>query len=210
MSGAVDVYFDFRSPYAFFAAERIARGDVALPAGVAWRWRPVSINVLLNLQAGRPPLASYTDPLAPTKRRYVFEDVQHLSAHYEIPFEVPEPLRPDTVPALTAFTLLEDNGPIQHSFRSAVFDAIWRRRLNVGDRETLTRIATETDVDPGIIDRAHDHQAQGELVARSVDLYGSNGVFGVPMFVWNDERYFGADRLDVVQAAVSKCRCRVA
>ncbi len=206
MPETVDVHFDFRSPYAYFAAVRIARGDAILPPGVTWRCQPVSINVLLNLQAGREPTAPYADPLAPAKRQYVFEDVRHCGAHYGIPFMLPNPLRPNTVPAMAAFELLEADIDAQRRFLPAVFDAIWRQQKDVGDPRMLAEIAKGADVDVAVIDRALTHEAQNDLIARSARLYETVGVFGVPTFIWNKERFFGVDRLDMVCAAVAKAR----
>jgi hypothetical protein len=53
MIATVDAYYDFRSPYAYFANHRIRDGSFTLPPSAAWQWRPVSIDILLNLQAGR-------------------------------------------------------------------------------------------------------------------------------------------------------------
>jgi hypothetical protein len=67
MTTRIDVFYDFRSPYAFFASHRIRRGDF-VRSDVGWRWQPVSIDILLNLQAGRESFAPYVDPLSGPKR----------------------------------------------------------------------------------------------------------------------------------------------
>jgi 2-hydroxychromene-2-carboxylate isomerase len=58
----IEAYYDFRSPYAYFANHRIRQGLFVSPVPVKWFWRPVSIDVLLNLQAGRDAWAVYSDP----------------------------------------------------------------------------------------------------------------------------------------------------
>ena len=42
----VDFYYDFRSPYAYLASQQLG---VLASKGAAIRWKPVSIDVLLNL-----------------------------------------------------------------------------------------------------------------------------------------------------------------
>lgn len=107
MAEQVDVYYDFRSPYAYFAAWRILRERLAAPVTVNWRWRPVSIDILLNLQAGRDPCAAYVDPLAAPKRRHLVADVRRCAALYGAPLVPPCTPRPDPVPALCVAQVLE-------------------------------------------------------------------------------------------------------
>src|SRR3954449_4615375 len=74
MTAPIDIYYDFRSPYAYLAWWRIRRQQAL--SSWKWRWKPVSIDVLLNLQAGREPLALYVDPLPPPKRKHFLADVR--------------------------------------------------------------------------------------------------------------------------------------
>jgi 2-hydroxychromene-2-carboxylate isomerase len=70
MAVTIEVCYDFRSPYAYFAAHRIRSRLFELPTPVDCVWRPASIDVLLNLQAGRDAWATYVDPLAAPKRAH--------------------------------------------------------------------------------------------------------------------------------------------
>src|SRR3954464_8946565 len=74
MTAPIDIYYDFRSPYAYLAWWRIRRQQAL--SSWKWRWKPVSIDVLLNLQAGREPLAPYVDPLPAPKRKHFLADVR--------------------------------------------------------------------------------------------------------------------------------------
>src|SRR6476619_3759285 len=112
MATTIDAYYDFRSPYAYFANHRIRSRSFVMPVAVAWQWRPVSIDVLLNLQAGRDAWAAYVDPL-----------------------RAPKPPRPNSIPALCTAALLD---PEAHAiFRNAVFDALWQQQRDIADPEVL-------------------------------------------------------------------------
>jgi len=77
MATTIEAYYDFRSPYAYFANDRIRSRSFVPPIPVTWHWRPVSIDVLLNLQAGRDAWAAYSDPLSAPKRAHLLADVRH-------------------------------------------------------------------------------------------------------------------------------------
>ena len=87
----IDTYYDFRSPFAYFAAQRIASGKIASPVSLQWRWLPVSIDVLLNLQANRSDWAPYSDQLAAPKRRHFLTDVVRCAEYYSVAIRPPMP-----------------------------------------------------------------------------------------------------------------------
>ena len=93
MPATIEAYYDFRSPYAYFANHRIRHGLFVPPVPVKWLWRPVSIDVLLNLQAGRDAWAAYSDPLSGPKRAHLLADVRRNAAFYNIPLRAPKPPR---------------------------------------------------------------------------------------------------------------------
>lgn len=192
----VDLYYDFRSPYAYLAAHRIETGRFAPARPIRWRWRAVSIDVLLNLQAGRAPLAAYADPLAAPKRRHLVADVGRCARLYEAPLRRPVPARPDPTLALCVATLLEEDGA-GAGFHMAVFRALWEQQRDIADPAVLAAALPEPAA--ALLERARDPRVRQTLIANSQTAY-DRGVFGVPSFVLGDEVYFGADRLDLLGA----------
>ncbi len=136
MTAPIDIYYDFRSPYAYLAWWRIRRQQ-ALPLW-RWRWKPVSIDVLLNLQAGRGPLAPYVDPLPPPKRKHFLADVRRSANFLGAPLSPPHQPRPDPAPALCVALRLAQDGIPHDRFIDMVFEAMWQHRSDIGTREVLT------------------------------------------------------------------------
>ena len=195
MSLTIEAYFDFRSPYAYFANYRICQGLFVPPVKVKWLWRPVSIDVLLNLQAGRDAWAVYNDPLSAQKRAHLLADVRRNAAFYNIPLRAPKPPRPNSIPALCAAALL---GPEGHDgFRTAVFDALWRQQRDISDSGVLAECLMGAGLDPDLVNRAATSEGR-QALAEDTKLAYSNGIFGVPTFVYNNEIFFGNDRLDML------------
>ena len=195
MSATIEVYYDFRSPYAYFANHRIRTGSFVLPVPAKWLWRPVSIDVLLNLQAGRDAWAAYSDPLSAPKRAHLLADVRRNAAYYDAPLRAPKPARPNSIPALCAAALL---GPQGHDeFRNAVFEALWQQQRDIADPNVLAECLARAGQDPGLVERALAARAREAIADETSRAYG-NGVFGVPTFVCNNEVFFGNDRLDML------------
>ena len=195
MAATVETYYDFRSPYAYFANHRIRERSFAPPVAVTWQWRPVSIDVLLNLQAGREPWTAYADPLSGPKRAHLLADVRCCAAFHDIPLRAPKPARPNSIPALCVAALLDPAG--HDVFRNAVFEALWQQQRDIGESRVLEDCLARAGRDPGLVKPACALAARDALAEATTRAYG-NGVFGVPSFVCDGEIFFGNDRLEML------------
>lgn len=199
MHRVVDVYYDFRSPYAYFVNCRIASGLIDVDVDVDWRWHPVSIDILINLQAGQDSWAPYFDPLVPAKRRYLMPDIIRSARFYQIPLLPPKPARPAPVPALCVALALEADPEAHRLFRFEVFNAVWRDQRDIADpavlADCLRFTGAELAIDP---DSAPLRRL---LEERTIAAY-AQGIFGVPTLVLDGDLFFGADRLDMLAWAL--------
>jgi 2-hydroxychromene-2-carboxylate isomerase len=193
----VDAYYDYRSPFAYFAAHRIRTGKFSTPVSIEWRWLPVSIDALLNMQVSRPTWAPYTDPLAAPKRKNFLTDVVRSAEYYSVPIRPPNPPRSNSLPALCASLKLTRDGVAHDEFRTAVFEALWQKQLDIGDKSVLFDCAQKSGVARDVIEAAFAPEAKDELARATQETY-ELGVFGVPSFVSGGELFFGNDRLDVL------------
>ncbi|MBS0223304.1 MAG: DsbA family protein [Proteobacteria bacterium] len=192
---AVDIYYDFRSPYAYFACHRIRQRLFVPPRSVTWRWQPVSIDILLNLQAGRDPWAAYVDPLPAPKRAHLIADVRRSAAFYGASLRPPRPSRPNSISALSIAALL---GVEDHEiFRNATFNALWQEQRDIGNPDVLAECLAHTAKGVEVFAQAQSPNALRNLAERTSRAY-ADGIFGVPSFVWNGEVFFGNDRLEML------------
>jgi 2-hydroxychromene-2-carboxylate isomerase len=194
MTAPIDVYYDFRSPYAYFAWWRVRHGFLS---AATFRWRPVSIDVLLDLQAGRAPRAAYVDPLAAPKRRHFLRDVRRSADFYGAPLVAPHSPRPDPTPALCVALLLEQRAVPPEAFINAIFEAMWQRGRDIGAREALRDCLEQASLDPAAAEQAFAPEPREALDARTAAAY-REGIFGVPTFVDSGEIFFGADRMEML------------
>lgn len=195
MATVVEAFYDFRSPYAYFAAHRIREGLFVPPVSVEWLWRPVSIDILLNLQAGRDAWADYVDPLCAPKRKHLVADVRRAAEFYGAPLRPPNPPRQNSIAALCVATMLE--GAAHEIFRNSIFNALWQNQTDIADPETLKACLVRAGVAPEILNLALSPVARTKLAACTEQAY-ARGIFGVPSFVCDGEILFGNDRLEML------------
>lgn len=192
MTATIEFYYDFRSPYAYFSSHRIRNG---LQRELNWIWRPISIDVLLNLQAGREPWAAYVDALCPPKRANRIVDVGRVAAYYNRPLLPPNPMRPYPIPALCLAAHLSQ--PERVKFSNVVFDAVWEEQQDIADHDVLQTCLARAGTPLDSFESILDESARINLGKESVEAY-ARGIFGVPTFVFENQVFFGDDRLDLL------------
>lgn len=203
MPTIIETYYDFRSPYAYFANHRIREGKLGFAGSVEWVGRPIFIDVILNLQAGREPWAPYVDTLIPPKRAYLMADIRRMAEFYGAPLRPSWkwPSRPNQIPALCLASLL--SGQVEAAFRSIIFDGMWHEQKDVADPVFLKEALIRAGGDPMLLDQAGDPGVHRDLTKRTEQAYAS-GIFGTPTFVWNEKIFYGADRLEVLAWNVAR------
>jgi 2-hydroxychromene-2-carboxylate isomerase len=197
MTVKIDTYYDFRSPYAYFADYRVRNTGFAFGTKVEWVGHPIFIDVILNLQIGNEPWAPYVDTLIPPKRSYLMADIRRMAEFYGAPYKPSWkwPNRPNQVPALCIASLLV--GEAESAFRSIVFDGLWHEQRDISDARFLRDALARAGGDVTLVERASDPSVHDALTRRSAQAY-EKGVFGTPTFIWDGELFFGADRLEVL------------
>jgi 2-hydroxychromene-2-carboxylate isomerase len=203
MTVKIETYYDFRSPYAYFADYRVRKADFSLATKVEWIGRPIFVDVILNLQAGSEPWAPYIDTLIPPKRAYLMADIRRMAEFYGAPCRPSWkwPNRPNQIPALCIASLL--SGQTEAAFRSAIFDGLWHDQWDISDPTVLREAVARAGGDPAIVEQADDPRVHDALTRLTMEAY-AKGVFGTPTFVWNGEIFFGADRLEVLAWKVDR------
>jgi len=203
MTVRIETYYDFRSPYAYFADYRVRKGNLGFADDVEWVGRPIFIDVILNLQNNREPWAPYVDTLIPPKRAYLMADIRRMAEFYGAPCRPSWkwPARPNQVPALCLASLL--SGRTEAIFRSAIFDGLWHEQKDISHPAVLREILSRAGGDLALLEQAGDPSVHDALTRRTMQAYDS-GVFGTPTFVWNGEVFFGADRLDVLAWKINR------
>jgi 2-hydroxychromene-2-carboxylate isomerase len=189
----VRFYFSFRSPYAWLAMHRLPEALRGLPVRIE------SIPVF-------PPKDFPGDPTAlPAKRSYILADVERTARAYGLTVRWPQQIDTDWLRPHAAFLYAEAAGR-GADFAAEVFAARFSRGLDVGTDETLAGVATASSLEAaGVLGAADDPEWQQRVFA-GMQQGVAEGLFGVPIFVYRDERFWGNDRLDWLVRAIRQHR----
>jgi 2-hydroxychromene-2-carboxylate isomerase len=204
MTLSVDLFFSFRSPYSYLALPKTLRLVAEYDATVNLRpVYPLAVRVPGFFKRANPQFA-----------RYVVLDSSRVAKHENIPFRFP---RPD--PILQDMTTLEvaDKQPFIHrltrlgaaaqiegralAFADAISRVLWDGTVkgwNEGDH--LARAATAAGFDLAAMDAAisADPDRYERIIASNEQDHATSGHWGVPTFVFENEPFFGQDRIGML------------
>jgi len=188
----VDFYFDFASPYAYFAYGPLSA--LARRHGLRLRRRPVLLWALLK-ELGLPLPMEQAD-----KRRYLEHDMRRSAAYFGLPFCLPPNFPVSGLAAARLFYALEAQ-PQQElpapggDLVEAVFRACFADGRDIGDADVLIEVAASVGLAAEWTRQAVESDT-GKSVLRLANAEAARrGVWGSPFWFWGEEAFFGADRL---------------
>ena len=182
----VDFYFDYLSPYAYFAALRLP--ELCARHGAELVYRPVLFAGLLNHWGQLGPAE------IPAKALYTFRDAARWAALEGWPFRAPRfhPFVPLTALRLSLRSVAADE---QARVVEALFRHGWGDGGDLGDAEALGAALDRAGLDAApLLERARTEAAKAALRTET-DAAIARGVFGIPTMVTSGELLWGYDRL---------------
>ncbi len=188
----IDFYFDFSSPYGYFAAEKI--DALAARHGRTVLWHPFLLGVTFKV-TGLAPL-----PTIPLKGAYSMHDIERSARYFGLPYHQPSAFPIPTQHAARAFLWLNDRNPAKaREFGLAAYRAFFVDDVNISDPAALLDIAAGLGIDRDELSAVLSGTEIKARLAAEVDLAMSRGVFGSPFVIVDGEAFWGADRLPQVE-----------
>ena len=192
MANPIDFYFDFSSPYGYFASARI--DELAAKYGRAVTWRPILLGAVFKITGGQPL------PTIPLKGSYAAHDLARCARLYKVPFKLPSRFPISSIPPSRAFYWLGDKDPAAaRTLAQALFHAYFAEDRDISNPEVTGNVAAKLGVDKGEITQALNDIAVKERLKTEVDAAIERGVFGSPYIIIDGEPFWGSDRLDQVE-----------
>ncbi|SFM01909.1 2-hydroxychromene-2-carboxylate isomerase [Methylobacterium pseudosasicola] len=192
----ITYYFSFLSLWSYVGS--LAFRDLVDRTGVHVLYKPVDLFAVFAAGGGKPVRER---PLQ--RQAYRLVEMQRWRQIRDIPL-VLHPKYYPADPSLAHRVLLAalDEGSDVAAYVHAGLKAVWADERDIGNPDTVRRLAEESGLDGGrLLLRA---EAQ-DLREREVDLTREaigRQVFGAPFYFYRDEPFWGQDRLDLLEAAI--------
>ena len=195
MSKTLDFYFDFGSPTAYLAHCRLQQ--LAQEHGLQVNYLPMLLGGVFKATDNVSPVT------IPAKGRYMNEfDLPRFAKRYGVPLNFNPYFPINTLQAMRCATAARAAGCLAPCV-DAIYRAMWVDQKNVGDSEILHAVLAEAGLDADkLLAATGDGEVKAELI-RVTEEAVARGAFGAPTMFLGDEMFFGQDRLDFIEEALS-------
>lgn len=190
----IQFYFDFISPFGYFASLRI--DELARRYGREVEWTSMLVGVSVLKVMGLPPIVEL-----PLKGPYVINDAKRYARQHQIPFERlnPSPAsRPVEAGRVFAWAR-EIDAAAAKRLAGLIFGSYFVRCLDIADDSVLSECVSEAGLSWRAFETARIKRTPAQLLRRNVDESTQRGVFGSPFFIVDGEPFFGLEKLPVVE-----------
>jgi 2-hydroxychromene-2-carboxylate isomerase len=193
MTTPVDFYFEFASPYGYLASQRI--DGIGARCGREVRWHPMMLGAAFKLTGAQPLMHT------PLKGDYMMHDLPRFARLLDVPFKAPPVMPANSLAASRACVWLEEDGAdLATRLAKAIFAAHWGEGRDIGDPEQVADIAEGIGIDRARLLAAVADPAIKQRLKDRTNAAIERGVFGSPFIFVDGESFWGADRLDQVEA----------
>jgi 2-hydroxychromene-2-carboxylate isomerase len=182
----IKMYSDYKSPFAWLAFDPAF--DLENTYRVRIRWRPFQLRI-----KGAGERSVYSE----FKVRYSYMDARRVANARDRRI-IKGPLKIfDTTPALIGGLYAERQGCLVQYSRK-VFEQFFRRELAVDDVAVMAKFMSSLGLsEQGFLDY---QQGEGQRdYALAQDEAAADRIFGVPLFVFKGEQFWGNDRVPMLE-----------
>ena len=190
-------YFDFISPFGYFASLRI--DALAARHGRTVQWHPMLLGVSVMKVMGLKPLLD-----TPLKGPYTARDVQRYARLHGITLgrALDAPMMNPLTAGRTFAWAKQHHPDIAQALAQAMLRAYWHDGMELSQPDALLGIALSAPVS-AVVSKAElvaavQSAEAAQLLRDAVDASLKAGVFGSPTVVVDGEMFWGVDKLEQV------------
>ncbi len=185
-------YFDFISPFGYFASLRIE--DLARSHGRTVEWHAMLLGVSVMKVMGLKPLLD-----TPLKGPYIRREVARYQRLHSLQMaRKPEDPVMDPRAAGRAFHWVKRHQPaLAVPLALAIYHAYWALGQDLSTAQGVCAIDLPVGLDPVTLRDAIDSDAARNLLREAVDASLQAGIFGSPTVVVDGEPFWGVNNLEL-------------
>lgn len=198
MHRVIDYYFAPASPWTYLGHERFA--EIARESGATVRVRPVDMGAVFAVSGGLP-----LGQRPAQRQAYRLVELARFSSHLGVPLNLhPKffPVAADPAGKLITAVVLHDDQEAALRITGAVLRAVWQQDRDIASTEVLADILGECGLPAGRMAQSLGEEVQ-TIYQHNTQQAIAAQVFGAPSYVLDGEIFWGQDRLDFLQRALS-------
>lgn len=200
MSKVCQYFFAAHSPWAYLGHERFVA--MARKHGVQIDLKPCDLSKVFGVSGGLP-LAKR----APQRQAYRLLELARWAEYLGMPLK-PQPqffpVSPELANKMIVAARVAHGTDVGLQLAGAIMRGLWAEDRNIGDEATLVQIAGSCELDGKALVKSSETASVQAEYDRNTDDANAASVFGSPWYVLEGENFWGQDRLDFLERAMTK------
>lgn len=188
----IEYFLTPMSPWVYLAGDRLEA--IAARQGASVRYVPLDAPALFPRTGGQV-LAERHE----SRKAYRLQELARWSKRLGMKLDL-QPFFFPVNPAPASYAIISaqaaGGGDLAGLVR-AFPRAVWAEGRNIADDEVVKAILAENGFDPAVADRGMFTAA--DTYVRNLEEAVSRGVFGVPFYIVGEEKFWGQDRLELLE-----------
>ena len=192
MNKSFDFYFDFISPYAFIAHNKIKKIEKDYMFKI--NYQPILLGGLHNLHEIKAPA------FIPSKAKFMIRDCKMVAEKNKIDFKFNSYFPIKSLNLMRGVLVAEEDG-VKDYYIDEIFNSIWKNGLNMNDESVIDKVLKNFNINPKtFLLRVQSQNIKDTLRQKTEEAF-RKGIFGAPTFIAKNKIFWGQDRL---QYAISE------
>ena len=195
----IEFYFDCSSPWTYLAFREIL--PLSQRHSLEIIWKPILVGGVFN--SVNKDVYEFRKKPNLLKYKYSLDDLHLWSRVRGISISFPEIFPINSVKAMRG-CLYANNENKLVEFANNIFQAYWGDGRDISKEDLLLDIANKTNLDFKEFQRFIRSQEAKDLLIENTDELIRRGGFGSPTFFYNDNMFFGNDRISLLEELLMK------
>jgi len=199
MAKNLEFLFDFGGPNSYLAHKSLP--EICARTGAEPVYAPILLGGLFKLTNNQAPMMRYAE--TPAKRNYEMLEFDRFVKAHALPFKM-NPRFPINSLFLMRGAVAAQQLSCFALYVDTVMAAMWEDSKDMGEAEIVRQVLDSAGLDStALLALADDPDVKAELMANT-EAAAKRGAFGVPTFFVGEEMFWGKERLEQVEAALTK------
>lgn len=196
MSKTVEFHFDLGSPASYLAWTQLPA--LCARHGAQLLLRPMLLGGVFQATGNASPV------MIPAKARYVQTDFGRFAKRYGVPLGLPPGFPLNTLGLMRGVTGVQLHHPERlEALLKVLFEALYAHRRNLADDSVLDETLAQGGFDAKAFRELAALPEVKAALKQATEQAVERGAFGAPTCFVGQQMFFGQDRLDFVEEALS-------
>jgi len=198
----LEFVFDFASPNAYYVHKVLP--DLIDRTGAELVILPTLLGGLFKITGNQAPFITFSDVKG--KMAYEMLENERFQAKHQLnDFVFNSHFPINTVMIMRGLVAARELN-VQAQYIDVVMSAMWEQDMNMGDPDTVLRVWQEGGLDANELGKLIQTDSIKDALKHSTQAVADRGAFGIPTFFVGEDMFFGKERLNQVEDALSSAQ----